>query len=1086
MIEIFSGESEYAASSLMYKAIERELEKNREVYVITPEQYTLQTDIDIMQALNLQTMINVRVLSFNKLAQEVSEFTSSANIFINRAGQAMLVRSILRDLSGELKFYGNVSQNGDFLNNLISFIGELKRSAITPSEIINIKSDDSGFTDKLHEIALIWEEYEKKSSKFYMDDEDLMSFAYKNLKKYDEIKNKTVYFRGFYGFTKKEKYIIDALFQIVERAGFAFITPKKNCRYINKVFLSVINNLSDVRYLAEKNNHEVNIVEDKEKICLNSELAECADAFFLNRRVAETDISNSLFISERENPEEEVNFVARKILSIIQDKRTRFRNCAVIVTDKDIYFKLIKRIFTYYDIPVFIDTKIELISAPVMRFVLSALNIAAYKYQKTDIFNYLKSGFADVNRSSVEIFENFVVSHKMCGAMILNKKYFKNRVKEKEAEPVEQIRQFLEDEFSTFVKATDGVQKVSEFIEKLLTFLKSKKLFEKTKIFSEELLSAKMPDYAAFSSQIPDVLIYVLTQMSSMIGDYKCNLKEFTDILRDGMKEQKIGIIPPSQDQVVIGTIDRSRINNYDYMFILGCMDGYLPKIQKNNSIITEEERYLMQENGFKDISSLSEYWVEQRMNLFAKITGVKKALYLSYSLAGEDGFKFEKSMYIDKIISAYKIPLNKQSDDKAEDIVYGINPTFNLLSRKIGKGEFDALTSELINYFKKNYPERVANILKIKDKMDEPFKDAAKLYSLPSEIGVSELESFASCPFKHFVRYGIRPEERKIYEVAPTDVGLLMHDAIDLFTDKLKVLNINDITDKEIELWINEIFDVEIKNIFETEISETYRNRYIINQVKNDAFITSKEIVSQIKSGEFKLWKNEAVFGRGGDFPAVKLSENISLKGRIDRVDILRKEDKEYIKIIDYKTAIKELDLSDVWQGLSLQLITYMYAVLQSKPIYTPAGIFYFPAHKPSINTDDKENITSLIQKEFTMNGLVLDNAEILNAIGQYKGSGKSIIKIKNGELNKLNEIQFNNLIKCVMNKISDISKSISNGERKIEPIFENTDSTGCKFCRYASVCKFDDRIENKYSIKEKIKEERILQFLKESEKYE
>lgn len=1084
----------------------------RTAYFVVPEQATLQTDVALMEELGQNCLMDLRVVSFEKLSQEVLAVTAGLKrAYIDGNGKSMVLRTIFEDFGEEFQLYRLGAQNQGFLMQAVKFMTELKRSEITSENLEKLyrkRATDVLFAQKMKEISIMQEKLSEVLAGHYADNEDRMNMLAQQIEHAQYLREIDFYFYGFNSFTGIEYRILEQLLKSNPHIYLAlplsksyaannavFSTTKETFRKLREICTNISCEMT-VDYLEEKEEGEISF--------LGKELFSYLPRVWMQA-------PRQIMLTANKSVEEELHDIARKIRALIQNKGYRYRDIGVCVTEPQQYFKTAKRIFRLYDIPVFVDEKKALTESPIIKAICSLLDTMARGLSYESLFSFLKAGFTEFSMCEIEILENYFSSYKIQGTSCFREEYFqRGECSEQEREELLCIAKNLKDLLKPFYDRTRKKNTVSYFAEQTVLFLMQMQLPQKAEKFSEELKCAGMSEFADENRQVWDIFISVIEQMEELVGKRRVTVGEFRDILFAGVQNHKVGILPPSQDQVVLGTLDRSRMEQAKHLFVIGLCDGFFPKVRKEVSLITQEERSMMKESGFVLPSLESNLQAEECLSLYLNITSAQEFLYLSYALADCNGKPLRASYYIDKIREIFPQLVINTTREYGAETVY----TLPALSENLAKHLREAmLPSDFSAEEREFWLEALRYVQNQKDKEQSLYlrkalhekspsryvsKDRVRpLYGDKVFFSASGLEQFALCPYRHFVRYALSPQKKESYDFEVTDMGLLLHQCIDEFTEKIKNNPpLLEVLQKEYrDDLMDKIFERRSEEFANKNFEKNARNEYFLRKTHEVARMTAQYVFRQFQSGKFSLWGQEVDFGRRRELAAITLLEGEAyLHGRIDRVDVLQEDDKTYVKVIDYKTGKKEFSLSDVWQGFDLQLLFYLYAVLQSYSFGEdkafPAGAFYFPAVHSLIHTEEEdEMILEKLKKEnFLMDGIALKEEKILRAIDEsieagssvFKGAGRKKFDEKE---NLLTAGEFHTLMQHAMKLAQTMAIEILNGKTEVSPILKNGDRRACDFCNYKSICRFDER-KSAYSyrrikdykneeIKEKIAEE-------------
>ena len=579
------------------------------------------------------------------------------------------------------------------------------------------------------------------------------------------------------------------------------------------------------------------------------------------------------------------------------------------------------------------------------------------------------------------------------------------------------------------------------------------------------------------------------------MGDEKVSLKEYTRILLAGISEGLMGFVPPSKDSVLIGDVVRSRFGEVDYVFLLGNNDCFFPKGASAKGILTEAERIKIEEMGVELAPSSDELYAREQFYLYMLLTKPKKGLYVSYAKSEPDGNAKNPSYLIGQIKKIFDGLVTEDDEkDTSVEAALGTDRGKRYLIRGIYDNTDDDIWKELCAYYAVN-AKSFFNMLTgkiIPDKRDASLskKTAEALYGDDLYASVSRLETYMSCPYSHYLSYGLKVKERQRYTTDKSDLGNIFHEGLRILNETLKndEKNISDLSEDDVIKLSEETLQEAVDGYRDDIFLQDKRTSYIINKVKKIYTDSVRHIISQMRAGEFELKESEVEFPGdiGGDALTYTLDDNrkIRLHGRIDRIDTCEYEDKRLIKIIDYKNSSRNLSLGEVYHGLRLQLFTYLRAAMNmpgdKKNI--PAAVLYFAVDETEKNWkkeyDDEEKIKSAISDDFRPTGYVNADPEVYEKLDRAlleSGVKSRVVPIKTtktGAPHKtqsklMSTKQFDKLLDRTVENIVSCGNAIYNGNICARPA-RITSVSGCEYCTYEGVCGIEYRtrpsMENKY----------------------
>ena len=597
-----------------------------------------------------------------------------------------------------------------------------------------------------------------------------------------------------------------------------------------------------------------------------------------------------------------------------------------------------------------------------------------------------------------------------------------------------------------------------------------------------------------------------------VFGDENITFESYMQILKTGLGESKLGTIPMAQDEVTVGDVDRSRSHKIKAVFIIGLNDGMFPSINKAEGFLNDDDREKIKQNGVELAKGTIDRIYEDNFNIYKAFTTAEEKIFLSYSSSDMEGKSLRPSVLVSRIKKIFE-GLKETSDViyRKSEISTKENTFKELLInlREFRDGnEIDTKWFDVYNLYNESeeWHEKLASAVKALNYTNTAEKikkeNVEKMYGSTLKTSVSKLEQYSGCPFSYYLKYGLKLNDKETFNVEAVDTGSFMHDVIDNFFGIIEERNINlkEITDEELEKIVAEIVSEKLKLNRNYIFTTTEKYKVLSNRLQKVVTMSVKYIVQSLKQSEFEVFGHELEFGGDGQYkPITVITEDgkkVEITGKIDRVDIMKNPDGTYVRIIDYKSSVKNIDLNQVFYGLQLQLLTYLNETCKVED-FIPAGVLYFNLTNPTIGTDKNltdEEVEEKIRQEFKMKGLILADVNIIkkmdtNIENEPKGISKIIpatIK-KDGEISDrgtsaVTKEQFVYLQKYMEKIIKQISEEILQGNIEVKPYYNaSTKKTPCEYCKYKSICRFDENTKNnEYKYISKLNKDAVLEMIK------
>lgn len=1116
MIKIITSRAGYGKTSSLYKEI-LEKDKNAEVaYLMVPEQFTLQSELALMDKVDSKGLIYAQVMSFERLSRLVlSRVGGLKRPYIDEIGKHMALRLIFDKHEDSLPMYKTAYKKEGFLSELSHTLSELKKMAVPPSLLLdksNQIENNALLKQKLFEIGFIYNEFLNYMQDQYIDNEDRISLLAEKINLYKEISNASFYFDSFTGFTALELSVIEQLAQMGTSLCFALTYDEAS--EDKDVFSPTSLTINQLKTIAKATGSEFEIEALVNESTKSKEIRYIEKALYDYKAPSYKEEINDVKLFEALDMEKEAEHCALEVLSLVRDFGYRFKDILIITPMPHLYAGPISRVFTRLEIPHFIDVKRDIMSSPLITLIFSYLDMHIKNLRYEDVFSFLKSGFTQLDESQYMPLENFVLKWGIKGRMWLDEnrfseeRFFDQYDSSEYKEKIKIARDYLVSLFELNKKSFKGSGTGPSYAKALFGFLTEIKAQDQLEIFVKKLREENAFDYANENAQIWNIILDTLDQLVEIMGEKPMSLEEFRNILYEGIKQHEIGIIPPALDQVIVATLDRSRSTAIKALFFMGLNDTYVPHVGKDSPILLDDDKKKLKDLGVNLPSELDNAMSDETLSIYSALSKPNDKLFLSYSLSGgEDNKALRPSTIINRLKTLFPNLHERSSLSDTSVFSYISTPDYSFgklageLRDLVEEKHLDKDWLSLYSWYIDNdgweaRRQRLLDNLFYKNQQEYITPTQAKqLYEAPFKASVSRLERFAKCPFDHFVQYGLKPEPRKVHEIGPPELGTIFHSAIEDFAKlannkaSLPLLLDKKTCDEQIDKLIENCVSDHIKILMDN----SKRNAYMMKKIKKVGRRAAWTMVNQMSKGRFEPYDFEM------KLPPIVLDlgeyGTIELTGQIDRVDILDENEKTYVKIIDYKSREKKFSLSDAYNGLDIQLIVYLESVLEHLPSLKktkayPAGAFYFPIVDKLIESDltDVEEIEKQIAGKLKMQGIVLKDINIIKAIdADIENEGSVIdVRVKDEDIkseNALSDEEFTALLDHVMELVKDMSKEILAGNISIHP-YSDKQKAQCSYCEYSSMCKFDTLFEgNTHKTVKALKDKEVKELLMKKE---
>ncbi len=1090
----------------------------KRIFYIVPEQFTLESEKNLLS--KKESLVNINVLGFRHFAYYLmSKMGTSGRKILDDSGRAMLIKKIVLELRNKLDFYKNSVDKQGFIDSLDETIAELMQYNISDESLsqLILKIKEGNLKEKLKDIQLIFNKYKDYINKSYIVSDGILDILY-DLIPNSIVKDSEVWIDGFKSFTPQENKVIGQLLKYCSKVNITLPLNSAAVEYKNiSAFdenYEVKKTITSITSIAKENNisiEDVTYLNKNYKIC-NEEIEHLKENYFKYKFTPYKKDVKNIAVYKSTNMYDEIEYICTEIKSLVQYKNYRYKDIALITGDSS-YNVPLSIALKKYDIPNFLDGRKSVTSHPVITLITSAVDIIAYGFDNSAVFRFLKTGYTDIGFDEIFILENYTLANG------INKykwdkewKYgFKDErhPKRPKKETVEGIRNRffeilspLKDKFTVNRKAE--VKEITESLFQLLNNINVKKRLE------NELNKARLNGdnvKAVIDEGVWNIVIDIANKMIDILGDEKVTLREYSKILKTGLNTATIGVVPPTQDYLIVGNMEITRFPNIKAMFIIGANEGNIPVRLTEKGIFTDDEKQTIEDNNVELSPSVIQKMNNGRLSVYMNITKAEDYLVLSYPTGSIRGSALSKSSIISRIKTLFP-KLNEKTVDGSlfdtNNILTGKEAAFGSLIKAVSTNLNSEFTNELYKYFSNDeeYSKKLKAIkYGIISQIPQNYISKKLMDILWQEVygkgSVSKLEKFTACPFAFYMNYVLKAEERDLFQLKNTEIGTLSHKIMEEFSKHIKSENMDwscadkNYTDSFIDKHIGEF----VKEL-DSDIFESNRNAAILDKIISSAKLSLWANVEQIKAGRFKPESFEISFGRAdSEIPAIEIevedNKILKLNGVIDRVDKMLADDgKVYVKIVDYKSSSKSLDINKIYNGLQLQLVLYMNTLITDKNTEA-GGMFYFKVSEPEL-INDGDNKNELSYEDFILNRMAL-NGMYDESVTENLDSAKIEVLVRRKPVEILRDIslsdstvldkeEMNNLLDYSRDIVKNIGKEMAKGNIEISP-YQYGNENSCNFCPYGTVCDFkNSNGENMRNIEKR--DEEIWEIINNKEK--
>ncbi len=1101
--------------------------------VIVPEQYSVQMKKDIVTMSGENGILNVDVLSFLRLAYRVfEERAGRERVILEDVGVSMVLREILMRKKEELSFYQNNCDKVGFVGEIKSILSELIQYGVGDAELdemIRLSEGKPMLRGKLTDVRIIYRELRRVLQNEYMMAEDVFATLVKEVGESETVCGSVACLDGFMGFTPSQYELLAELLKICKKV-YVTVTIDPLERVVRKgekyeLFYESRKHIRHCLLLAKNNRIDVEDslvvgyggAKESYRLADSPALRAIERGVFRHPAPRYKGVVEGLEVHALSNPEEEMRFVVKEAMCLVREEGYRYRDVAIVTGDIGGYGRIAEWEMAKVGIPCFVDNKREVTSNAFVETVLAAIEMLRRDFTYESVFRFLRQGFTGFAMDGIDRMENYVLANGIKGLYRYAEEWSFGEEGgtaepkldlmaadvagvpweyKSEGERVNELRATLYRWFQPLANVfAKGRRTVAEYTKSLYQLIEkemacSLRVEEKREAFEANGERVLAKEY----EQIYSVAIALFDQLVELLGDRVVTVREYEELLKAGFHETKVGLVPPGIDQVMVGDVERSRLNDVKALFFVGMNDGVIPKKVDGGGVLLDVEREFLLEGGRELAPTERDRMFLQQFYLYRSLTKPKERLYITYSRQGVDGKSIRPSYMLGKVTAIF--PDLCEGEEGIGDPLGADMGMRHMVEglRKCPHEEMDPSQKEIYRYhfmdgeMRESLMEMVKNAFYERKTEDVSADVVSALYGGELTGSVSRMERYAACAYAYFLTYGLRLSERKEFRVGMADLGERFHRVMEEFS---RIVADNQaswrtLTETQLEDWGEEAVSRVKEEQGEGAFEDSMRNAYIMNRIRRISTWTFHALQEQVKLGRFEEEGFELAFdesdGRREERFVVDEEYPMKLKGRIDRLEVCEEDETVYVKVVDYKTGNTQIDLLDLYYGLQIQLVVYLDQAMKQvarkgkNRTVIPAGAFYYQIKDPVIERPANEgDVSTNLLMQMLPSGVMNRDEHVIALMdegfigegGGVRPSHKSVaipLATKaNGTFRKddhlLDGDEFGRMVGYVKGKLGEYGREILQGKVDVNP-YKKAKKTACDYCSYHGVCGFDGRL--------------------------
>ncbi|MEM1504230.1 helicase-exonuclease AddAB subunit AddB [Domibacillus sp. 8LH] len=1139
-----SGKTEHIINEIKERLI-RQPDGKPLIYIV-PEQMSFLSEYRLASDQEVGGIIRAQVYSLTRLAWRVLQQEGGmSRQHITPAGRNILIRKIIEENRQDLAVFAKAADKTGFVSTVEQMLTEFRQYLIVPEEMEeHRKHVPAALADKLSDLQMIYTSYERALAGKYIDSEDYLRLLAQMAASSSYVREADIYIDGFHSFTPQEYDVIRVLMNTANEVTIALTTDRPfrdEAPEDTHLFRQPGRAYHDLYRIAAE--EEIDIKKDlilyghkrqKEASLIHLEMQ------FDKRPARALAHSSGTDLWQAASRRAEVEAAAREIRRLSRTEGLRYKQMALLARNGEDYRSIIETVFDDYSIPFFIDQKRPMLNHPLVELIRSSLEVISGNWRYEAVFRAVKTDLLfsfdqprEQVRRGMDLLENYVLAHGIYGERWTNGERWTYRrymgleftavAQTDEERAFEERLNIMKETIAAplfrLEKRMKRAKNAMECCRALYQYIEELDIPQKIEQLSIEAEERGELAEAAQHNQAWDAVIGMLDEYAEVAGSEEMDAKKFAAVLDAGLEALEFSIVPPAADQVIVANPDKSRLADIHTAFIVGMNDGVFPARQMEDGILDDEEREALLSSGMHVAPGSKTKLLDEELIAYRAFTVPSHRLYVSWPIADEEGKSLQPSPYLKRMREWFEqmeetVVANDPADLPAEEqLAYICHPeptlsylTSQLQMKKRGYPVYP-FWWDVYNLYLESSRKKAGFVLDslAYENKTTPLEDQTSLdlYGTDMIASVSRMETFHSCPFSHFASHGLKLRDRLVYRLEAPDIGDLFHGALKWIAEEVEKRGMKwpELTPEQCRTFAKIAVEELAPKLQNRILMSSHRHLYIQNKLEQIIARASTVLSEQAKISGFSPLGIELAFGPRSELPPLvfelKNGARMSLAGRIDRVDRAHGENDTYLRVIDYKSGTRDVDMTEIYYGFAMQMLTYLDIVVTHSPLLTgtkarPGGVLYFHVHNPFLNTKKFMTIDEIekeMMKSFRMKGLVLEEDEAIHLMDKQLETGDSLIIPagfkKDGSLSArsktADDSEFSAMRGHVRGLYEKAGNAIVSGRVDITPYRYNK-KTPCTFCSYRQVCQFDDTLdENNYRIIRPKKNEEIIQMMKE-----
>ena len=1057
--------------------------------IIVPEQLSHQTERKLCALCGNSISYSAEVLSFQRLASRVfALYGGGAKQRLDMGGRMLTMRLALDSIHAQLKVFASSAGKADFLTDIIDMVNEFKLYEVTPRRLMELSRRTEGmFAEKLRELSLILGAYEAVMAQGVCDPRDELTLLKNKLEEHDFAAGRHFYFDGFSDFSGQEQEIIRILLRKGESVTVALLSDEDGSR---SVFSPARDTERMLRCLAEGAGISVREIRCRWDCKRPAELTYMERHLFSHNSVHFDGGASALSMYSAADRLEE----CRQCAAVLRDsaaRGTRWRDMYIAAGDTASYVSVMEAVCREYEIPLYTGIKSPITAHPAVAFLLCALEAAADGMEQETVMAYLRTGFSGISKDDCDKLENYAFTWRIRGSKwqstwTEHPDGYDGRHTESTMKELSYLNEIRVKAVTPLLKLMNGLKTAGNTmaqIHAVYEFLEQTDLFEQMNTRVTKLTTDGKLEQAQEEAQVFNTLLECLQQMANVVGKTAQNRREFLKLVRLALEQYTISTIPATIDSVHFGDISSVRGSEPKLLYVLGMNEGVVPAASEVKGLLTQRERGILTGEMELDLAPDREGILQRELlQIYGAFSAPTERLCVSWVRSDSGETKHPsylaqrlRAMFPSRFFEINGLDSAITTQSLAELYFTAVDSGENALAEAIRRtaAEFPAIEQKLVDARAAGLPRS----------MDVTCGLTGKLFGEPVALTASRLDALGNCPLSFFLNYGLKARKRKEASFDAAEFGNFVHYILEKTVGKISGEGVAlPISEETSRAMVRSYMTPYLETRLQDTDTLSPRQKYLYDRNEQEAAELLVDISKEFAVSDFRPCAFELQFGEGKALPPLNVQGKHGtghLDGMVDRADLWKGPDGEYLRVVDYKSGTKKFDYTDLTGGVGMQMLLYLFALCESgmgqgegQGELTPSGVLYFPAKRDVLAADkslSEEELDKLrLKKHGRPTGVVLSDEQVLTAMEHDMSGRYTPISKKKADFGDyaITPEQMKILQKYITERMGQAVDQITDGDFAPKPFYRGQSHDPCKWCDFGAICQKDAKFRKEHYV--------------------